>query len=469
VTSLKTYGENVDVLLRPDTEIVVVQTSLGYLITYSLATDPFARLYHTVLPQGQTGHARRRSIAGKLGSQGDSFNGPGEGNGIGEYSIKFRMVIKVDAGISKALALDDELIIATIKPPAVQCVRWIPDKNGTQTTTVLLKNLSWPTKKSYIQDIVHDRPMNLSTWITNDGKCYAVQKNKVTSDTESPIDAYNGHCFHSSATDATHAIKMAINARFSLVAVGCADSNVQVYNAKDYAGHIPLSHTLALPVSPQAAGAITCMSYSPDGYALFVGYDHGWAIWSVYGKLGACSFTADRKISVRGDEAWLLGIQDAFWIGGGSQIMLLSPGDNRIWTLDIARSAVTGCFSSANVSRSLLQTPTGFMIYRGYDLPDLGAISVDTGLWNQVQIPGDYLHRQWPIRSSVVSADGRYVAVSGRRGLAHYSVTSGRWKTFDDQSIEDEFTVRGGMCWHQHVLIAAVESSEGFQVSEILF
>jgi hypothetical protein len=462
---LTTYGENVDVLFRPDTEIVVVQTDMGYLITYSLATDRFARLYHTVLPQGQPGHARRRSTAGKLGSQGDSFNGPGEGNGIGEYSIKFRMVIKVDAGISKTVALDNELIIATVRPPAVQCVKWIPDETGTQTTTVLLKSLSWLAKKSYILDIVHDRAMRLSTWITNDGKCYAVQKNKTSGGTDTPQDAYNGHGFHIPTSNDTRAVKMSINARFSLVAVGCTNSDIQVYNARDYAGHIPLSHTLALPVSPPVAGLITCMSYSPDGYALFVGYEHGWAIWSVYGKLGACSFTADRSISLRGGESWLLGVKHAFWIGGGSQIMLLSPQDNRIWTLDMARSAVTGCFSSANVSRSLLQTPTGFMIYRGYDLPDLGAISVDTGLWNQVQIPADYLHRQWPIRSSVVSADGRYVAVSGRRGLAHYSVTSGRWKTFDDQLAEDEFTVRGGMCWHQHVLITAVESSEGFQVS----
>jgi hypothetical protein len=68
----------------------------------------------------------------------------------------------------------------------------------------------------------------------------------------------------------------------------------------------------------------------------------------------------------------------------------------------------------------------------------------------------------------VISADGRYVAVAGRRGLAHYSVNSGRWKTFEDPLMENEFTVRGGMCWYQHVLIAAIESSESHEVSLLL-
>jgi hypothetical protein len=38
-------------------------------------------------------------------------------------------------------------------------------------------------------------------------------------------------------------------------------------------------------------------------------------------------------------------------------------------------------------------------------------------------------------------------------------VNSGRWKTFEDSAAESDFTVRGGMCWHQHVLITAVETS----------
>jgi hypothetical protein len=410
---------------------------------------------------------RHKSFSGKPIQPGDDPHmGPGEGQGIREVSIRFRMVIKLDAGISKVLALDDELVVATDKPAAMQCIRWVPDNSGSQTSTELLKSMSWMEKNVSVVDLVYDRPMNISTWITTDGKAYAVQRISASKAKESgaPKRLFQGFGFHSPDNERLHAVKAAINARFSLIAVGCANGTIQVYNAKDYAGHIPLSHKLIPPVSSSNPGNLTFLGYSPDGYCLFAGYERGWAMWSVYGTPGACSFTSDRTIAEGNEEQWLLGVREGFWLGGGAQILLMGECDNRLWVLDMARSAVTGCFSSANVARSLLQTNTGFMIYRGYDLPDLTALSSEIGLWHHVQVPSTYLIHQWPIRSAVISSDSRYVAIAGRRGLAHYSVNSGRWKMFDDPQAENEFTVRGGMCWHQHVLIAAVECNNSFEI-----
>ena len=81
-----------------------------------------------------------------------------------------------------------------------------------------------------------------------------------------------------------------------------------------------------------------------------------------------------------------------------------------------------------------------------------------------IQIPLDYLATNWPIRYSAISTDGRLIAVSGRRGLLHYSTTSGRWKLFDDKVQEQAFMVRGGLLWFHHVLVAAVEISKSYQV-----
>ncbi|KAF2276048.1 RIC1-domain-containing protein [Westerdykella ornata] len=464
--SLKTYGPNVNVLLRPDSQIFVLQTSLGFLITYSLATDPTSRVYKTQLANTGPGHSRRHSsVAGfKIQRPHDVNAGPGEGSGIKELSLRFRMVIRVDAGIAKALALDDELIVATDTPAAVQCIRWAPDSSGSQTSTELLSRMSWLENKSTILDMIHDRPMNISVWITGEGKAFAVQRlppGKTVEEVRSP-NLFKGYGFHNRESEAEHGIKAAINARFSLLAVGCANGEIHVYTARDYTGNIPLSHKLR--PSSSSTGKLTILTYSPDGYCLFAGYEHGWAMWSVYGMPGATSFTTDRSLSETKKEGWLLGIRDAFWIGGGAELMLLGNNDNRIFCLEMARSGITGCFSSANVSRSLMQTSSGFMIYRGYELPDLTTISADVSLWHHVQVPAHYLVDQWPIRSAVISSDGRYVAIAGRRGLAHYSVNSGRWKTFDDPSIENEFTVRGGMCWFQHVLIAAVECQDSHQI-----
>ena len=73
----------------------------------------------------------------------------------------------------------------------------------------------------------------------------------------------------------------------------------------------------------------------------------------------------------------------------------------------------------------------------------------------------------WPIRYSAISMDGRLMAVAGRRGLAHFSTTSGRWKLFEDNIQEQAFAVRGGLLWFHHVLIAAVELNRDYQVSWI--
>lgn len=380
------------------------------------------------------------------------------------------MVIKVDAGIGKALALDEELVVATEKPPAVQCIRWSPDSNGSQTSTELLSRMTWIQKKSGVVDMIYDRAMSLAVWITNEGSAFAVQRlSGQPKDSDGPKRLFRGYGFHTPETEDDVATRAAINARFSLLAIGCANAEIHVYTARDYVGSIPLSHKLEAPVSILTSGRLSTMSYSPDGYCLFAGYENGWAMWSVYGKLQASSFTSDPKISEANGEGWLQGVYEAAWLHAGSNILFTRQDDDRLWLMEMAKSAVTGCFCAANVSRTVLLTNSSLMIYRGYDLPVLTTISADASLWHHVQIPPTYLANQRPIRSSVISPDGRYVAIAGRRGLAHYSVTSGRWKTFDDMQAENAFVVRGGMCWYQHILIAAVESDDYHEVSLYLY
>ncbi|OJD22088.1 hypothetical protein ACJ73_06569 [Blastomyces percursus] len=453
--SLEKYGPNAALLLRPDSAIVVVQTLHGYLITYSIATDANSHVYQQRFPFHS--NTRRQHSGRHFVTE--------EANAIREVSFRFRVAIKVDAGISKALALDNELMVATVKPAAIQLIRWTPDDSGHQTSTELLSRISFISKKSTIVDMVYDRAMNLFLWITSDGQTYAVQR--LRDDAEHSAESksqFRGHTFHTPENDGQKAIHVAVNARFSLLAVACENREVYVYVAKDYMGNIPLSHKLELPASPTFMGPGSFMSYSPDGYCLFAGYRYGWTTWSVFGKPGGTSFTTDRGLATKNGEAWLTGVSTGSWIGGGSYIILTAPGDSHIWVLETARSALTGCFSSANMARALLQTGTEIILYRGHDLPDLTTISGKDYLWHHAQYPPAYLHAQWPIRSCIVSQDGRYVAIAGRRGLAHYSVQSGIWKTFDDPKAEDSFAVQGGLCWYGHILIAAVECDNSYEL-----
>jgi hypothetical protein len=380
------------------------------------------------------------------------------------------MVIKVDAGIESVLALDDELVVATRKPAAVQCIRWAPDTSGSQTSTELLSRMSWLEKKVTVREMTHDRPMNLSTWITSDGRAYAVQRltpgqqDSGSTEPADPKKLFKGYCFHTPQTEQDHAVRCVVNARFSLVAVGCADGSVRVYSAKDYSGNIPASHVHHVPASAAASGKLTTLSYSPDGYCLFAGFEKGWATWSVYGKPLSNTFHADHAISFANGEEWLSGVLDAAWVGGACDLLLASRAHEAVWLLEMARSAVTGCYNPANLFRTVLQSTSSVMVYRGYDLPDLTSISAEPSLWRTTRIPAVYLLNHWPIRCTAISADGRYVAVAGKRGLAHYSINSGRWKTFTNEAMENEFQVRGGMCWYQNILVAAVEANRSFEL-----
>lgn len=454
-SSLRNYGPNVSLLLRPDSAIVVVQTLNGYLITYSIATDQNSRVYQQLFSDSNhRRHHLSRFITDDV-------------NAAQEVSLRFRVAIKVDAGISKALALDNELMVATTKPPAIQLIRWSPDTNGSQTNTELLSRMLWIPKRSAIVDMIYDRAMNLHLWITNEGQAYAVQYIKEDADAPGPGERrplFKGHRFHTPMDDGQRALRVAVNARFSLLAVSCLSGEIYIYAAKDYTGNIPLSHKLQLPASLTTTGQTSFMSYSPDGYCLFVGYERGWATWSVFGKPGGSSFFTDPVLTSANGESWLSGVSTGSWIGGGSYIILTAPNDSRVWILETAKSALTGCFSSANMVRALLQTGSEIILYRGHDLPDLTTISGKNALWHHAQFPPEYLHSQWPIRMCVVSQDGRYVAIAGRRGLAHYSVNSSRWKTFNDPKVENSFAVQGGMCWYGHILIAAVECDKSYEV-----
>lgn len=433
---------------------MVLHTLQGFLITYSIVVDPHARVYQQ---QFQHGHKRSHSVA-RLSASDDV-------GGLREVTLRFRMAIKIDAGINRALALDRELIVATTRPAAIQCIKWSPDGRGAQTSTELLSKIPWISKKSSVVEMFHDRAMSLSIWVTDDGKAFSVQRAKEESfDPESPKKLFQGHCFHDPGNPGQRTTQAAINARFSLLAVSCVNGEIWIYSVKDYAGNISVSHKLELPGSMNTIGRVTSLSYSPEGYCLFAGYENGWTTWSVFGKPGGSSFNSTRAVAEANGEGWLHGVSTGNWLSGGSELLLTAPKDSRLWNLEMARSAVTGCFSSSNLARALLQTTSEIVVYQGHDLPDLTTISGEASLWHHAQYPPTYLQSQWPIRSSVISQDGRYVAIAGRRGLAHYSLQSARWKVFEDGAAENSFTVRGGMCWYGHVLIAATESDHSYEL-----
>ena len=441
--------------------MAIVQTVNGFLVTYNILVDPKARVFQHAYEGGtlpRSSNAQRHILED-------------ERRGFREINIRFRMVVRIDAGIAQVLALDEELIVATKKPVAVQCIKWVVEKGTSQTNTELISRMSWIPRKSSITHMIFDRAMSLAVWLTDDGDAFAVQRlSTQLSEPTEPTGTrglFKGFGFHTSSSMDDRAIKATINARFSLLAIGCSSGDIRIYTARDYVGNIPLSHTPQSPASRSITGKITHMSYSPDGYCLFVGFENGWATWSVYGKPGANSFGSWSSAAFESTQGWLRGIVDSVWLTGGSDLLFVSPNDDQLSILEMARSAVTSCHSAANIAYTLVLTNTHLMVHRTQSTEILDIASSDGSPWQYVQIPPLYLSSQKPIRCAVISSDGRYLAVAGRRGLVHFSMNSGRWKLFDDLEAENSFVVRGGMCWYQHILVAAVETEEHHEVRNV--
>jgi hypothetical protein len=70
------------------------------------------------------------------------------------------------------------------------------------------------------------------------------------------------------------------------------------------------SHTYSVSVSASTShpiGAVRSLSWTSDGYGLAVGYDRGWAVWSVGGRL--CGYGVKGEEEEEGD-AFMRGVKE---------------------------------------------------------------------------------------------------------------------------------------------------------------
>ncbi|KAJ6604206.1 RIC1-domain-containing protein [Mycena vulgaris] len=269
------------------------------------------------------------------------------------------------------------------------------------------------------------------------------------------------------------AVTVAVNGKFSLVAVGMASGALQ-YTPFPSGVSTPPFVQIQVPIPHnRSLGPVCTMEWSGDGYVLAVGWRDGWAIFSVGGRCLAKGFgVEDVDTHVDGSkfqDSFMFGVRNLFWAPGNFELVVLahpkpSKLDSQLFVIPFAKSASTGQLAPDNTRYAFLQMDDRALVYRGADQPDMSVINPESDVWQHIKIPQSYLAANWPIRYSSLSSDGRLIAIAGRRGLIHYSSTSGRWKLFADEIQEQAFIVKGGLVWFHHVLIAAVEVSKSFQI-----
>lgn len=423
-----------------------------------LVTDTGNILMFVISPPNSLAEVCTFGYSFALGESGidDAFPGPGEAVGVREVRIKYWMLVKVDSGISQVVSLDDNLMILTKSPPALQIVKWRENAssgNASKTglsLSMLLSKIGWINAESdkTIKHISTSKAMGLMAITFESGNVYYATINESQIGVDESF--FEGYALHKQSI----ALVTAINARFSTVAVGCENGSIYLYNIKDYLGSAVLIRVVEKPIS--SSGAVKLLEWASDGYSLFAGFDTGWAQFSVYGMMTASSFVS--KASHIENEPWLGALQCSAWCQSDDSLYMVPNGSSEFWQMSILKWNVPSSFSDNVLQRPILYDERKMLIYRGHEQSDITTIDRDALLWLSVPFPANYIAEHWPIKYVSSSDDGRYVAVAGIRGLTHYSVYSGRWKMFSEDYMDHEFSVHGGIVWHDNLLIAAVST-----------
>ncbi|KAG7099576.1 hypothetical protein E1B28_001406 [Marasmius oreades] len=517
-TSIIEHGENKQPHWSLDGRRIVIQTTESYLVVVNITYHSDEYVYQFQQPTS---------------SQKTFLPGPGEGFPLNGVHLQLEGVIRIEGNLVSLSPRQDYILFSTRTPPAVQCVpwpsedddggfddeitRWRHKLNSHDNWVINERDFDWLIdSKVVVSTLSLSKSTGVETWITSDGRAYIVRltednENVVpsanTEPTDEPADelgatdlhnSWRGTCIHDFESprcvqkqrrvepdtplhernrpvyiDPQHAVKIAINGRFSLIAIGMHGGGLSFTKFPSQEGVIPSSQRIPIPVSPnEETGPVCSMEWSSDGHVLAIGWQHGWGIFTSGGRCLVAAFGVEEHVDLkRFQDIFMHGVRSLFWAPGNFELIALAQPnllpttiEGQLFIIPFAKSAVTGQHSPDNTRYAFLQMDDRALVYRGADQPDMSVINPESDVWQPIKIPQNYLSTNWPIRYSSISSDGRLIAIAGRRGLVHYSTSSGRWKTFADDAQEQAFSVRGGLLWFHHVLIAAVEVNKSYQI-----
>ncbi|WVQ90764.1 hypothetical protein IAS59_004548 [Cryptococcus gattii] len=437
--SIDRFGSNVDVFWAHDGRGLIILTDTSHLLFYQL------------VPSSRPSYD----------SPGPSTPGPGEGDVVMGWELRALGTAFVMGGCEYVLPQTHNIIMALRHPPSILSVPYpVPSQLLTPPnshfppppldaatesqveceTWDLGNSRSWiigreppvPTKMT-----AHKTPAlpMLHIMLTKDGRAYAVYQasqlihfsnNEVQRSQLSAGPKYLGIIIHPPLVDLSKKMEMLDIENVKTSGDDVEDKAVEIcinFSGKINIISLPswpsapkLSHILDLRQSgnlKSSPGQVKSLAWTGDGYCLAAGYKRGWAAWSMGGRLNG----------------W--GVQDEDESEDPGVVDLM---DDRV------------------------------MVYRGADQPDMSVINPESDVWQSIKIPTAYIATNWPIRYASISSDGKLIAVAGRRGLTHYSATSGRWRLFQDEREERDFIVKGGLLWFHHVLIVAVDTDKTHQI-----
>ncbi|TRY97116.1 hypothetical protein DNTS_032782 [Danionella cerebrum] len=337
---------------------------------------------------------------------------------------------------------------------------------------------------AHIRDIEYCSTLDGFAVVFDDGRIGFITPtaNTLTADGVWAADVSDGTC-------------VAVNNKYRLMAFGCASGAVLVYMIDSSTGSMQLSHKLELtpkhyPDMWNKTGPVKLLRWSPDCSVLMETWEGGGlSLWSVFGAQLICTLGEDFCYRSDGTKKEPLKICSMSWGVEGYHLWVISSApptrdsqelqQGEMLQFQFIKSALTVNPCTSNQEQVLLQGEDRLYLTCGDPaqaqcVPDQGlprdavrhASQVecvsDQGLppaarglstllghkhWQVVQIHSTYLESNWPIRFAAVDWSGQCVAVAGRRGFAHYSLHTRKWKLFGNVTQEQNVTVTGGLAW----------------------
>ncbi|XP_030290677.1 guanine nucleotide exchange factor subunit RIC1 [Sparus aurata] len=320
------------------------------------------------------------------------------------------------------------------------------------------------------------------------------------------------------AADVTDGTCVAVNNKYRLMAFGCASGSVLVYMIDTTTGSMQLSHKLELtpkhyPDIYNKTGPVKLICWSPDYSVAMVTWEcGGLSLWSVFGAHLICTLGEDFAYRSDGTKKEPIKISSMSWGAEGYHLWVLPNKQERrkqqeeqqqeeeemvppphsslqagILQFHFIKSALTVNPCTSNQEQVLLHGEdrlyltcgdttqvnsnsdahphTHLHLRDGSPLhhPPNPDSSLSQGLstllghkhWHVVQIHSTYLESNWPIRFAAIDTAGQCMAVAGRRGFAHYSLFTRKWKLFGNITQEQNMTVTGGLAWWNDFVVVA--------------
>ncbi|KAJ3163284.1 hypothetical protein HDU88_006382 [Geranomyces variabilis] len=465
-------GENIDIFWRPDGTSVVVATNKGHLHFYDIY-DVQMEFYRLEFP---TPH--------------HYVTGPGEARGIPSQALRFRVALGLDSGIQCGIGMKDELLLSTIGSSSILSLSWQGEIN-LDGIVDLLKTDFYKDEEIGLKEMVVSEHGTFHCWISDSGRAYLAQRHVLSRKLRGAEESgytWTGSCFYHVDQDEPKATCIAINSRFSLIAVGTLTGTVLVYSLSEDGTELRYSHSCLLTVAGKGSGttqvgAVSSLAWTHDGCALAVGWvAGGLSIWSVYGRLLTSPFSEDGEIAQDengggGGEAnddsdiYRLGVRAVAWGVGDFELFVLPYAQKDTMTdtyvLPFAKSAMASCDVQDNKRSIVLVHDDKLTLCEG-DSWDSEVTNLGVSNSASIQVPAMYITQNWPIKFAISSASGSYIAIAGTRGFAHYSSLTNRWKLFGNEQQEQSFSVMGGMMWFHDLLIAGCRDHE-LDTDEIRF